>query len=331
MSHKALRISPRCLAGSTGLVGAAALAVATFATKPSRSAPAAPRLRGVAGENNMPTLASEPLDGNALPYLYGTAWKKEATVELVVRAVRAGFRGIDTACQPKHYREDLVGEALARLAAEDGVARDDLWVQTKFTPVSGQDPKNVPYDAAAPLAEQVAQSIAASKRNLRTDRIDSLVLHSPLRSHADTMTVWRRMEQAVAEGAVGQLGISNCYDLHRFERLYEAAAVKPRVLQNRFYEQSGYDRELRAFCLAHNVVYQTFWTLTANPKALRSRAVTAAARAHGVEPPQVLFQWLRQRGHQPLTGTKSAGHMAQDLAPLELTGAEMAAVGGLFD
>lgn len=29
---------------------------------------------------------------------------------------RAGFRGIDTACQPKHYQEDLVGAALARLA-----------------------------------------------------------------------------------------------------------------------------------------------------------------------------------------------------------------------
>ena len=48
----------------------------------------------------------------------GTAWKKERTVELVIAAVRSGFRAIDTACQPKHYREDLVGEALTRLAEE---------------------------------------------------------------------------------------------------------------------------------------------------------------------------------------------------------------------
>ena len=48
----------------------------------------------------------------------GTAWKKERTVELVITAVRSGFRAIDTACQPKHYREDLVGEALTRLAEE---------------------------------------------------------------------------------------------------------------------------------------------------------------------------------------------------------------------
>ena len=53
-----------------------------------------------------------------LPPADGTAWKKERTVELVVAAVHSGFRAIDTACQPKHYREDLVGEALLRLAEE---------------------------------------------------------------------------------------------------------------------------------------------------------------------------------------------------------------------
>jgi diketogulonate reductase-like aldo/keto reductase len=36
--------------------------------------------------------------------IYGTAWKKEATTQLVIKAVLNGFRGIDTACQPKHYR-----------------------------------------------------------------------------------------------------------------------------------------------------------------------------------------------------------------------------------
>jgi diketogulonate reductase-like aldo/keto reductase len=36
--------------------------------------------------------------------IYGTAWKKEATTDLVVKAVLNGFRAIDTACQPKHYR-----------------------------------------------------------------------------------------------------------------------------------------------------------------------------------------------------------------------------------
>ncbi len=47
--------------------------------------------------------------------IYGTAWKKERTLDLVVKAIQAGFKGIDTACQPKHYDESLVGAALQRL------------------------------------------------------------------------------------------------------------------------------------------------------------------------------------------------------------------------
>ena len=91
--------------------------------------------------------------------VYGTAWKREATADLVVRAIHAGFRSIDTACQPKHYREDLVGAAIARVGAS-GFSRESLFLQTKFTPLDGQDPDDVPYDAHVPLAEQVRQSFA---------------------------------------------------------------------------------------------------------------------------------------------------------------------------
>jgi len=275
--------------------------------------------------------ASTTTEGPKLPYLYGTAWKKEATVQLVVDAVRAGFRGIDTACQPKHYREDLVGVALAQLARE-GVPREELWLQTKFTPLRGQDPNNVPYDPAAPLAVQAEQSIARSLQNLGTHHIDSLVLHSPLPTLEQTLEVWAVFEKAVADGRVTQLGISNCYDPRFFRALYEAARVKPKVLQNRFYADEGYDQELRAYCLEHGVAYQSFWTLTANPHILSSGAVSGAASRLHATPAQVLFRWLIQSGHQPLTGTKSPEHMRQDLAAasLSLTDEEMREIGNLF-
>lgn len=57
----------------------------------------------------------------AMPKLmYGTAWKKEKTTGLVLEALKQGFRGIDTACQPKHYSEDLVGAAVAA-AIQQGI------------------------------------------------------------------------------------------------------------------------------------------------------------------------------------------------------------------
>lgn len=172
---------------------------------------------------------------------YGTAWKKEKTAELVELALRAGFRAIDTACQPKHYNEPAVGEGIVR----SKVPREELFLQTKYTPFNGQDPNNVPYNPKDPLEAQVQASLEVSLKNLRTNYLDSLVLHSPLNSLEKTMQVWRKFEEFVEGGRVRYLGISNCYDPSFFKKLYDAAKVKPLFLQNRFYADSGYDRELR--------------------------------------------------------------------------------------
>src|ERR1700726_4946828 len=141
--------------------------------------------------------------------MYGTAWKKADTEPLVATAIRLGFRGIDTACQPKHYDEAGVGAGVAA-CLNAGLTRGDLFLQTKFTSLSGQDPKRIPYDPSAPLPEQVAQSFAASLRNLRTDYLDSLVLHSPLPNAQRTMTVWRGRGTLPGVGGVRETGISNC-------------------------------------------------------------------------------------------------------------------------
>ncbi|MEO7730760.1 MAG: aldo/keto reductase, partial [Kofleriaceae bacterium] len=109
--------------------------------------------------------------------LYGTAWKEDATEALAFGALTTGFRGIDTANQRKHYHEAGVGQAIARALAT-GLRRDELFVQTKFTHVGGQDDR-LPYDAAAPVAAQVAQSFTSSLAHLGLDRIDSLLLHGP--------------------------------------------------------------------------------------------------------------------------------------------------------
>ena len=94
--------------------------------------------------------------------IYGTAWKKADTADLVEQALLAGFRGVDTACQPKHYDEALVGVALRRVS-QQGISRENLYLQTKFTSLSGQDPARVPYDKSAPIDVQVAQSFATTQ------------------------------------------------------------------------------------------------------------------------------------------------------------------------
>ncbi len=245
--------------------------------------------------------------------IYGTAWKKDRTADLVVKAIQSGFRGIDTACQPKHYNEPLVGAALQRLK-DHGIEREALFLQTKFTPLSGQDPRHVPYDMNSPVELQVAQSFEVSKENLQTEYVDSLVLHSPMIPHALLMKVWRAMEKIKKTGEARQLGISNCYDVRVIRSLHADANVKPAVIQNRFYQETGYDADLRQWCSNHGIIYQSFWTLTANPHILSSNSVRTIAQKYKKTEAQIFFRYLSQSGIVPLTGTSSEQHMREDLS-----------------
>jgi len=264
--------------------------------------------------------------------LYGTAWKKSDTERLVAAALRLGFRGIDTACQPKHYEEPGVGAAVAAALATGRIARQDLYLQTKFTPVSGQDALRVPYDPRAPVADQVAQSFEVSLRNLRTDYVDGLVLHSPLPTERLTNEAWRAMELVAMAGKARQLGVSNCYQIQQLDAIYTAARVKPAVLQNRFCAETRYDHGLREYCREHGIVYQSFWTLTANPQIPGHHAVTDLAERYQRTAAQLLFRYLTQIGVVPLTGTRSEAHMREDLAIFEfqLADTELARLGALF-
>jgi diketogulonate reductase-like aldo/keto reductase len=250
--------------------------------------------------------------------IYGTAWKKERTARLVHDALRIGFRGIDTACQPKHYNEAGAGAGIAAWLAEGGT-RAELYLQTKFTPLAGQDPERVPYDPNAPLAAQIAQSVQASLRNLQVSQLDALLLHSPLTTTRETLDAWRAMEASVAAGTVISLGISNCYDLAMLESLCRSARVQPAVVQNRFYAQTNYDVSIRAFCREQGIVYQSFWTLSANRHLLTKPAMAAIASKYARTPAQILFRYLSHERVVPLTGTSSQDHMREDLAIAEFS------------
>ena len=250
--------------------------------------------------------------------VYGTAWKKDRTKALVVQAVRAGFRGIDTAGQPKHYQEEGVGAALkVLLGSSGGIAREDLFVQTK---VNRSRAAELSADDAT-IAQQVARSVEVSLANLGLTYVDSLVLHSPFKKHKHTMECYRAMEDAVRGGKARQLGISNCKSLEQLQRIYAEASIKPAVVQQRFYVKTLFERDMRAWCATAGVHFQSFWTLTANSKpgkanrdAVLSPLVAQLAAKHGVSPQVLFYRFVMGQGVCPLNGTSSEAHMAEDLA-----------------
>ncbi|HVI78649.1 MAG TPA: aldo/keto reductase [Candidatus Acidoferrum sp.] len=259
-------------------------------------------------------------DANVPSFLYGTAWKEDRTAALAELALRSGFRGIDTANQRRHYFEAGVGEALAKVYESGVVKREDIFLQTKFTYQRGQDHR-LPYDPEASLAIQVAQSLASSLEHLRTDYVDSFVLHGPSSNYGWTeadVEVWEAMRKERDAGHTRLLGVSNV-SLEHLQQLEAKGAELPIFVQNRCFARLGWDREVRAFCSAHNIVYQGFSLLTANREVLEHAPFGDAAKQLQATPGQLVFAFARAVGMVPLTGTSSAEHMKQDLASMELT------------
>jgi diketogulonate reductase-like aldo/keto reductase len=252
-------------------------------------------------------------------FFYGTAWKEERTAELTELALRMGFRGIDTANQRRHYFEEGVGQGLAAAYRQGLVKRDDLFLQTKFTYQRGQDHR-LPYDPAAPLSAQVAQSLAGSLQHLGTDHVDSFVLHGPSSNHdwtEDDAEVWEAMRQERTAGRTRLLGVSNV-SLRHLQQMEAARTELPKFVQNRCYARLGWDRDVREFCRDHQMMYQGFSLLTANKEIVNHQAIAELAAVMGATPAQVIFSFARAIGIMPMTGTSNAEHMQQDLASRKL-------------
>jgi diketogulonate reductase-like aldo/keto reductase len=251
-------------------------------------------------------------------FMYGTAWKKEATTQLVQLAVASGFKAIDTANQPIHYQEALVGEALQALGKK-GIKRDTLFLQTKFTPVGGQGGRP-PYDASADLATQVRQSFDSSLTHLCTEYVDSYVLHGPYSrrglGEAD-WKVWGAMEAFCQSGKTKMIGISNV-TADQLTQLCEQANLKPMVVQNRCFAALEWDKEVREICQAHGIIYQGFSLLTANREVFTDPGIRSIAERLGTGPAQIIFRFAMQIGMLPLTGTTSQQHMKEDLQAEQL-------------
>jgi len=251
-------------------------------------------------------------------FLYGTAWKEERTEALTTLALRAGFRGIDTANQRKHYFEAAVGTAVGKALSEALVARSELFLQTKFTFRDGQDHR-LPYDPKAPIATQVEQSFQSSLEHFATDYLDSYLLHGPTTRgplSRDDLEAWRAIEALAQTGRSKYVGVSN-FTATQLKELVALSSVAPRFVQNRCYARTGWDRELRGVCREHGIIYQGFSLLTANRGELASASMKKLMARTGRSAAELTFRFALDIGMLPLTGTSSAEHMRLDLGALD--------------
>jgi diketogulonate reductase-like aldo/keto reductase len=249
---------------------------------------------------------------NLPKFIYGTAWKEAATKELVLTAINAGFRAIDTANQAKHYQEKLVGDALSEIYPK--IPRKDIWIQSKFTSTNGQDHR-LPYDPKATIFDQVKQSFASSLEHLHTNYLDSYLLHGPYNYPSlgdEDFEAWAALEDLYQSKQTLAIGISNV-NISQLELLHKHVEIKPMMVQNRCFASTGWDLDVRKFCKENGIIYQGFSLLTANDYILSEPEILSLADKYKMSPIQIIFRFAHQIGMIPLTGTSNKEHMQHDL------------------
>jgi diketogulonate reductase-like aldo/keto reductase len=209
-------------------------------------------------------------DGNEIPLVGLGVWQMKngrECVDAVRWALELGYRHIDTA--QAYGNEESVGKALR----ESGLAREEVFVTTKFRPGS-DDP-----------AEEAARSL----ERLGLDYVDLYIVHWP---GGGPTWAWPGMERAHELGYARSIGVSN-YGIRELDELLAIASVQPVVNQVQFsaYE---YRKALLDGCLERGIVLESYSSLGSG-RHLGSKTAARIARAHGRTPAQVLLRWCVQR------------------------------------
>ena len=252
-------------------------------------------------------------NGHEIPALgFGVYLMSSAEVEQYLpQAIEAGYRHIDTA--NAYFNEVAVG----KVVRESGVPREDFFITTKLFPQS------YPYD-------QCKADIDATLERLGLDYVDLLLFHQP---YGEYVEGWRAMEEAVAEGKVRSIGLSN-FPVHKIEQIMEVATIKPAVLQveiNPYWNQHGLKAELAKIGLG-DVVFEGWYPFGhGDAKLLTEPVLAKIAEAHGKTPAQVILRWMLQEGDVTFPKTTNPQHIRDnfDVFDFELTDDEMARINAL--
>ena len=225
----------------------------------------------------------------------------------VYAALKAGMRLIDTA---RYYGNEAgVGRGIHRAIADGIVTREEIFVTSKIMPGD--------YDRAA-------RGIDDSLRDLDLDYVDLMLIHQPGWNDEE---VYRALEQAVRDGKVRSIGISNYYTPEAVEKVLSFAEIMPAVIQNEnhLYYQN---KRLQKYVRKYGIVVESWYPFGGRghtQEQFSDETITRIAGKYGKTPAQIILRWQIQDGYVTIPGSSNPEHIAEnfDIFDFELSGQEM--------
>lgn len=225
----------------------------------------------------------------------------------VYHALKSGMRLIDTA---RYYGNEVgVGRGLQKAIDEGIVTREDVFITTKIYGGS--------YERAGGIIDDAL-------KDLSVDYIDLLLIHQP---GSDDEGVYRAMEEAVGDGRLRSIGISNYYTKEQVDEVLSFATITPAVIQNEnhlYYQNT----ELQDYVRQYNIVIESWYPFGGRghtSEHFGNEVITELADKYGKSSAQIILRWQLQAGFIAIPGSSDPDHIAEnyEIFDFELTEKEM--------
>lgn len=250
-------------------------------------------------------------NGYTMPVLgLGTyALTVEEAENSVYHALKDGYRLIDTA--RAYNNEEGVGRGIQRAIEEGLVTREEIFITTKVWDTDFGNAGSAFEDSLARLG---------------LDYVDLVLLHHVPRTNDEN--AYHELEEKVEEGKIRSLGLSNIYlDNDTFDRMYEAAEVKPVLVQNEnhpFFQNTDFQEYVGQYGL----FIESWYPLGGRgftQNYFNDETLLGIAQAHDKTVAQILLRWHIQAGYITIPGSSNPDHIAEnyDIFDFELTDEEM--------
>lgn len=196
--------------------------------------------------------------------------EREETLQAIDKALKVGYRAIDTASL--YGNEVEVGEAIRH----SGIAREEIFVTTK---VWNSDHG---YDATL-------RAFEVSLKKLNMDYVDLYLTHWAVPETFEE--TYRAIERLYDEKLIRATGVSNHHE-HHLEKLLTKANVAPMVNQVELHPYLQQDA-LKAFCRKHQIAV-TAWSPLGRGGVLNDPTILEISEEVGKSAAQVVLRWHLQ-------------------------------------
>ncbi|KAH8996666.1 Aldo/keto reductase [Lactarius akahatsu] len=261
----------------------------------------------------MPWDAIQLNDGNVIPGIAFGTWgigSGQGVIDQVDQGISVGFSHIDTA---QSYRNE---EEAGIAVRESGLARQDIFITTKYSGLNGLD---------------IETSIQNSLKNLGVEYVDLYLIHHPRLAQPDIPTAWAKMEAIKKAGLAKSIGVSN-FGVDELEILLASAKIKP-VANQILLHPYVYARQapLLAYASAHGIVseaYSALIPITHQPGGPVDKPLNEIAQRLGATTDQVLLAWVRAKGAVAVTTSSKKFRLEGYLAAgdLKISAADIEAI-----